>query len=325
MDELTVIIPIYNGAKTIKQSIESIEKSMNIHYRVIVVDDNSSDNTCEIVKELIKKNNSIELIENSRNFGVSYSRNMGLKKCATKYVTFMDCDDFIIGKTYNKINEFKDEDLIGFDYYELINDKKIKSKFNLTNGVLSADDALAMALTDKLPLSSCTYIYRMNIIKSNHLEFNEKIKIGEDNLFVIEYISYCRNVMLINEYNYVYVQNNSSVMHKLNNNVFQLNEIYKFLSPHAERKCEENQQNYQHFISLCNIKSIHAISNTKSKDKFEYLKKIYDKEKLKYIINARGFSKYVKIESFILLHFGISFHLMMFPFYSKLKNIIRGN
>ena len=92
---VSIIVPVYNLEKYIGDCIDSILNQSFKNYELILVDDFSTDNTREIVKEYIDNyKEDIILIENARNMGAGYSRNRGLDIAKGKYLLFLDGDDF---------------------------------------------------------------------------------------------------------------------------------------------------------------------------------------------------------------------------------------
>jgi glycosyltransferase involved in cell wall biosynthesis len=107
--ELTYIIPVYNGAHSIKRTISSIiEQPGGI--RIIVVDDGSTDQTIDIVSTY---NDQLLLLQ-QRNAGPSAARNLGLQACETEVVCFVDADDYVIGPHRRSVEQIcsKDVDVI---------------------------------------------------------------------------------------------------------------------------------------------------------------------------------------------------------------------
>ncbi len=96
MDSVSVIIPMFNSQDTIIDALESVKKqtALNRIIQILVIDDGSSDNSSEVVKEYQKENNSlpIELFEQC-NQGVAVSRNVGLEHAKGEWVAFLDSDD----------------------------------------------------------------------------------------------------------------------------------------------------------------------------------------------------------------------------------------
>ncbi len=87
-EKISIYIPVFNAEKTIEQSIHSIkEQSINVN-EIIIIDDNSNDNT----KEIIKKFSDIKIITNKGNMGLGYSRNLGMKESKNNIVGAIDAD-----------------------------------------------------------------------------------------------------------------------------------------------------------------------------------------------------------------------------------------
>ena len=111
---LTVIIPVYNGEKFIKNCLSSLVNQTLKNINIIIIDDGSSDNLKNELNNYSSLN--IQYYKSTKNRGVSYSRNKGIKLANTKYITFIDSDDWIDLSTYEKclknINE--DVDIINF-------------------------------------------------------------------------------------------------------------------------------------------------------------------------------------------------------------------
>jgi teichuronic acid biosynthesis glycosyltransferase TuaG len=90
--EISVIIPAYNCGKYIDKAIESIF-DQDVPVEVIVVDDNSNDNTEEILNKYVMKKDFI-YIKNNKNIGVAKARNIGVKAAKSNYIAFLDADDW---------------------------------------------------------------------------------------------------------------------------------------------------------------------------------------------------------------------------------------
>ena len=90
MPKLSVVIPVYNGAKFISDALDSIFSQHYENIEVIVVDDCSTDNTIEVLQSYPQ---SIKIIRNKINSGASHSRNQGIKNAEGEYIAFLDADD----------------------------------------------------------------------------------------------------------------------------------------------------------------------------------------------------------------------------------------
>lgn len=90
MPLISIIIPIYNGEKTIKNTIESVLKQSFTDFEIIVVNDGSQDSTLEILNQI--KDERLRVFSYS-NAGVSASRNRGLALARGEFISFLDADD----------------------------------------------------------------------------------------------------------------------------------------------------------------------------------------------------------------------------------------
>lgn len=90
---VSVIIPTFNAALLIKRTLQSIlTQNGNYKYEIILVDDCSTDNTLEIVKQLHLP--AITVLRQDRNQGPAAARNRGIKAATGKYLAFLDGDDY---------------------------------------------------------------------------------------------------------------------------------------------------------------------------------------------------------------------------------------
>lgn len=98
MKEVSVIIPTYNCGNYLACAIESVSRQ-KVDLEIILVDDASVDQTKEIVKRLQKITTyPINYICNSKNLGVSFSRNRGVQFAKGKYIAWLDADDWWMEK-----------------------------------------------------------------------------------------------------------------------------------------------------------------------------------------------------------------------------------
>lgn len=98
----SIIIPVYNGEKTIMKTINSILEQSYNHWELIVVDDGSKDNTLAVVKQF--NDPRIRIIKQN-NLGVSVARNNGILEANKKFIIFLDSDDEV---TNNWLQDFKE-------------------------------------------------------------------------------------------------------------------------------------------------------------------------------------------------------------------------
>lgn len=97
----SVVIPVYNAEKYLARCLDSIF-IQDGNFKVIAVNDGSTDKSLKILQEYAKKHSNIEVI-NQKNEGASVARNVGLKAAKSQYVTFMDADDWLEPDAFKKV------------------------------------------------------------------------------------------------------------------------------------------------------------------------------------------------------------------------------
>jgi glycosyltransferase involved in cell wall biosynthesis len=92
MPEISVVIPAYNCASTIEETIKSVQQQTFIDFEIIVIDDGSQDNTLESVKNLTKIEPRLKVFA-YENGGAAIARNRGINHAVGKFIAFLDADD----------------------------------------------------------------------------------------------------------------------------------------------------------------------------------------------------------------------------------------
>ena len=106
MAKISIIIPVYNSEKYIRRCLNSILNQTFQDFEIILIDDNSKDNSLKIVSEIEKTHkDKIKILKNAKNVGAGASRNKGLKIASGEYITFIDSDDYIEKNTLKRMYE----------------------------------------------------------------------------------------------------------------------------------------------------------------------------------------------------------------------------
>lgn len=94
-NEVAIIIPVYNAEKYIEQCLLSILRQDYKDIIPIIIDNNSTDNSIAIAKNILERGNFKYKILKEENQGVSFARNKGIKESNSQYICFLDPDDFL--------------------------------------------------------------------------------------------------------------------------------------------------------------------------------------------------------------------------------------
>lgn len=169
MSKVSVIVPVYNSSKYLKNVIRSLMVQIYKDCEFIFVDDGSVDNSGEIIRNLAEKDRRIKYIFQKNN-GVSAARNTGLAVATGKYVTFMDSDDLVyadfVDSHVKMMSEYKHS--ISAGYYITIDGKSTKTK-------LISDEKLRLMKAPAVWLR----MFDLEALRKHQLSFGN-YKIGED-------------------------------------------------------------------------------------------------------------------------------------------------
>lgn len=223
--KVSIIIPVYRAADTITRCVESLEKNTYKNLQVILIEDCSGDNTIEICRELEKKYDNVVCIKNSENHGVSYTRNRGLDRADGTYLMFVDSDDYV-EEDYveTMINAcMQDENVMPICGYVNHDEKKNGRTDNFLPGdrqeKMRQSISCMSDLYEKRMLQIIwNKVFSLDMIKENHIKFNERMFIGEDFRFLLEYLKAAKiqEFLFVNKALYHYMRDNeNSLMSRL--------------------------------------------------------------------------------------------------------------
>lgn len=129
MEYTDIIMPVYNCEKYIKESIESVKKQTNGNWRLIIIDDLSTDNTIQEINNNIRDiKEKVLLLKSNKHNGVAKTRNIGIENSTNKYIAFLDADDKWKENKLEKQIVFMKDNKYSFTYtqYTYLKDKKEK-------------------------------------------------------------------------------------------------------------------------------------------------------------------------------------------------------
>lgn len=115
---VSIITPNWNCAKYISETIRSVQAQTYQNWEIIIVDDCSTDNSCEVVKYLMEADARIRLLKNPKNSGAAVSRNYALREAKGKWIAYLDSDDLWAADKLEKQLRFMVENGYKFSYTE---------------------------------------------------------------------------------------------------------------------------------------------------------------------------------------------------------------
>lgn len=246
---LSIVIPVYNVEAYISKCLEELLKYSDDEIEIIAVSDGSKDNSVQIVKSFAAKDKRIRLIE-QENQGVSAARNTGIRAAKGEYLTFVDADDWIdsglLADVRKCLEDNRKLELILTSHCEVRKNENRVKELPFTDRPSIETVYETALISSKL---NCCWgkIYRTDIIKENDITFRKDVKIGEDIIFVIDYLEKIHSVYYLNKKFYYYRQNSEGAMSSLKLKHFiDMAETYK----RRVTFCENNEKLWINEIKL---------------------------------------------------------------------------
>lgn len=232
-EKISIIVPVYNAEKTLKECVNSLIKQTYSNIEIILVNDGSKDDSLRICKEFAEKDSRIIVIDKP-NGGVSSARNAGLDIASGEYVMFCDSDDWVnIHWCEELYNNYIPNSLLMCDI-----DKK--NKYDENDIFAKFDDGIELDRVNKdkflqyyefgigVPWNK---IFSSSIINKYHIRFPVKLSLGEDLAFVIDYLcSISGGIIILHKKIYYYRNTENMSLSKSAPSVEQCEIFYKVLS-----------------------------------------------------------------------------------------------
>lgn len=201
MRNITIIIPVYNAEKYIDRCLKSLLNQTFKDFNIILINDGSKDRSLEIIEKYEKSYSFIKVF-NQENKGPAMARNMGIKNVKTKYLMFIDADDYV------------DEDYVE-TYYNEIKDSKndiVMGGFRKTDGnkvsfIRKLNDGIFAKYIVTGPVSK---IYKTDFIRKNNVLFLDTNS-SEDVYFSLTLIAKGAKIKTIEYIGYNYYDNLNSI------------------------------------------------------------------------------------------------------------------
>ena len=224
----SVIIPVYNTGSYIADCLDSITRQSFADFEIQIIDDGSTDNTVEIVRDYIRKDPRIVLTQ-VKNGGVSRARNIGLERARGKYILFVDSDD-IVSPDYIEVLVSTMEqtgcDCSACGIATFADGKTPR----FTSGSKIRFDGLEshLCMFGKPKGFLCNKGFRASLIERVHLRLDEQILQSEDMLFLLDYLALCDSVVYDEGIKYCYRQRFDSATNDMGNlHWFDLLEVFR--------------------------------------------------------------------------------------------------
>lgn len=318
MELITVIVPVYNVEKYIKECVDSLIHQTYRNIEIILVDDGSNDNSGKICDEYALIDSRIKVIH-KQNEGLGFARNSGLEVSTGKYVTFIDSDDVaeldlveqlmkeVIDKNvdtciggFKRITEdgrrvfqesYASESFMGEDVYNKLFARMLGS----------APDA-----HDSIRMSVWNVLYSMDVIRKYRIRFpSERVFISEDIVWDSEYYQYAQAVSVIESTAYCYRITPGSLTQKYKPQMIDkicvlYNEMENRLAGDREKITRLQKQFFVN-LRVCIRQEKPSISGNAKSEYRKNIEKIYNNETVRTVIESYPIQKIQFRQRFFLM------------------------
>ena len=306
---ISVIMPIYNRQNSIELSVISVLKQNMNNFEIILVNDNSKDNSLKIMKKLKKADKRIKIISNSKNMGTLYSRCIAGLNAKGKYIFSLDPDDVFMDDdvftSIIKIAEKDNYDIVEFkaftipNYYPDLKDIRHNFfNFHKNNLILHQPELGIFPISRKNSYffpndysiwGKCikSKIYQSSVRALGEKRYSIYDCFAEDILMIFIMFNLANSFIFVNRYGIFHLLTKTTYSrilpsnHKMFCEIFLMDIIQEFL-----------RQNYKKFAVLKSFDVLRKIGQYKlNQTNKEYLKTILQK-----ILDCKYIKDYYKIE-----------------------------
>lgn len=222
-EKISIIIPVYNGEKYIKECIDSIRNQTHSNLQIIIVNDGSIDNTSTICEQYARIDKRIQII-NKKNAGLVAARKTGIQYASGEYVGFVDADDWIDKDMYESLLIVMEKyqcDLVTSGAYRQFGEKYSIDKNVISEGVYHRAEIEQKVLP--YMLYNGTYfqmgvrpnvvnkLFRKDLLEIVLAKVPDKITNGEDVAITYSYLLHSQTVFLMDSAYYHYRQHSGSM------------------------------------------------------------------------------------------------------------------
>lgn len=332
--KVSIIIPVYNTEQYLKRCLDSIANQTYKNIEIIVVNDNSTDGSYNIIIEYAKKDNRFVVVNLTETKEQGNARNEGLKIAKGEYITFMDSDDWVandfIEVLYNEI-EKDNLDMVSASQYFYDNLQKKVVDINMIPAKVLNESSIETLLIPRKKffiIPVWQKIYKKKFLDDNNIKF--KLCWHEDNIFFFETLIKTTKRKFIDDKIYFYRINRE------NSSVYGMDRDFTLFNAFAELKnmliendmYEQYKKVYYQYISSLTAAKLIILKLPSSKltnyyNKFRdlyYGKEFVNNFSMEYLDDTS--LKGVMILFYVCLKFNINY-IIVVSFCRKIKCIIK--
>lgn len=217
-NKVSVIIPNYNAGNYILKCIDSVINQTYKNIEIIIIDDGSTDNSWEIIKELESKYSNIVSIKQN-NMNAAIARNKGIEVATGEYFLFLDSDDILfpdsISILVSNIENDKSDLCVG-NFSSVSENEEFVYKYEVNKELKMKENNNYFLVPNP-----SNKLFKKDIIDKNNIYFGN-VRIGQDLNFYIKYLLFAKKISYVNETIYAWRKVSTSMTNQSNFRFFDI-------------------------------------------------------------------------------------------------------
>ncbi|MBQ8248240.1 MAG: glycosyltransferase [Lachnospiraceae bacterium] len=334
MSQISIIIPVYNAQEYLRRCLDSIQQQTFSDFEAILINDGSKDKSLEICVEYSEKDKRFKII-NQDNMGPSHARNRGIDEATSKYLAFVDSDDYIASNMLEELYvaaESSSADLTICGFYSTSGNEEGSIYYTkYAPGVYCGEelkkiaaDALNVDAVGNIRPYSGIRLVKKDCLESPRLRFNAEIYRSEDYLLWSTLFARTRSVCLITDKPlYYYVVNQTSITHRYIENYWQMAKMiyHELKSVYADDAVAQDRLNIMLMRRAYMSLHIAALAENQ-KQLYRDVRSVLTDKDLRLVIRQIPFKKGISSAKipYILLKFRFYFIIKLIYIFKYFKN-----
>lgn len=286
MPKVSVIMPVYNVEKYLKQCLDSILGQTLEDIEIVCVDDGSTDNSGKILDEYAEQDARIKVIH-KKNAGYGAAMNAGLDSAQGEYIGIVESDDCILPDMYKTLYEeavLNSLDMAKSDAYYWLGTVGYKKRIYYKHLEPFYDRVLSdleRNIFFDFVMNIWTGIYKKQFLEKYQIRFHESPGASyQDNGFWIQTVSYCQRAKWLNQAFYLYRQDNETASVKSRDKMLAMTREYDYIENLLRDRGDVSFLPYCYYYRLFRHRgTFYRIADENKREFCEHIKKDYARYK----------------------------------------------
>jgi len=203
---ISIVVPAYNAAGVIGRCIDTVLRQTYPDFELLIIDDGSTDETAEIAAAKAAQDARIHLIR-QENAGVSSARNTGIAAASGELLCFIDSDDTVSANYLETLHTLYSPGVL--PVIDVVRSDRNGSALSPMPETFMldgdwVDSYFCGQLRYGIAFSVWNKLFSLQTLRREHIAFLPELSIGEDMLFVFQYLHHCRSIRFSKDASYYY-------------------------------------------------------------------------------------------------------------------------